>query len=138
MNTRTHKTGTRISLALLLSLAAVACATPAHAMGWGFSVGLGLPVPAVCAPAPVVVVNPPVVETRQWVPAHYELRTETVLVAPARVVRQWVVPAYQLRYDLYGQPYRAAVRGGYVTEVPVPARYETRSVRVLVPGYYVS
>ena len=115
MNTRTHKTGTRISLALLLSLAAVACATPAHAMGWGFSVGLGLPVPAVCAPAPVVVVNPPVVETRQW-----------------------VVPAYQLRYDLYGQPYRAAVRGGYVTEVPVPARYETRSVRVLVPGYYVS
>ena len=53
-----------------------------------------------------------------WVPPHYEVRNEQVLISRAHRERQLI--------------------RGYWSEVYVPAYYETRAVNVLVPGYYQS
>jgi len=107
--------------ALLLALPLLLQTRTASASDWGFSFGFGWnhPRAVVVAPSPAVV--------RQWVPDHYETRTEQVLVEKNHYERQWVpAPAYT----------RYGIRSGYWTTVYIPPRYETRTVSVLVPGYY--
>jgi hypothetical protein len=77
-----------------------------------------------------VYVSPPVSS------GYYETRTETVMIAPEQVERQWVNPVFVTKYDSVGRPYNDKVADGYYREVVVPARYEVRTVRVWVPGYY--
>ncbi|HEY3321748.1 MAG TPA: hypothetical protein VGP72_14855 [Planctomycetota bacterium] len=115
-------------LALLLALPLVLQTRTASAANWGVSFGLGWH-----RPAPVVFA-PPVVE-RDWVPEHYETRMEQVLVEAGHYEKQWVSDTREFRRDRWGHGYSTA-RSGYWTEVYVPARYETRTVSVLVPGYY--
>ena len=78
---------------------------------------------------------PPV--ERRWVEGHYELRTETVLVAPECSERQWVPAVYENRCYRPGHYARVLVAAGYYQTVCIPARYETRTVQAWVPGYYV-
>jgi hypothetical protein len=73
-----------------------------------------------------------------YVPGHYETRTDTVLVAPERIEKRWVAPVFETRYNADGTPYTVKVCDGYWTTVNLPARYETRVVQVWVPGYYAS
>ena len=87
-------------------------------------------------PAPVVVreeICAPQV-TRRWIPAHYETREERVLVSPERCEKVWVSPVTETRYDRRGRPYTVEVRPGYWREQHIPARYETRVTKVLIPG----
>ena len=65
---------------------------------------------------------------------HYETRTHTVLIAPARYERVWVEPVYATRYDSCGTPYRVLIREGYWDTVHIPAQYETRTERYWVAG----
>lgn len=66
---------------------------------------------------------------------YYETRTETVMVVPERVERYWVAPVFVTKYDSVGKPYSEKVSEGYYRDVVIPAQYETRAVRVWVPGY---
>ena len=76
----------------------------------------------------------PVVE-RQYVPGHYELRTETVVVEPERRVHEWIAPQTTSQTDARGYVYTVTNPGHY-RDVRLPARYETREVQVWVAGYY--
>ena len=73
---------------------------------------------------------------RVWVPDTYVMRTERVLVRNAHYVNQWVPPIHQTRYDRHGRPYTVCVRHGHHEKVLIPARYEMRTVRERVPGYW--
>jgi len=116
---------------LLLALPLLLQTRSALASDWGFSFGFGW-----SHPQPVVVAAPSPAVVRQWVPEHYETRTERVLVENAHYERQWVpAPAYTV-YERWGATYTVPARSGYWTKVYIPARYETRTVSVLVPGYY--
>lgn len=63
---------------------------------------------------------------------HYETRTEQVLAEPARVQRRWVPDEYEYRHAAWGRREYVLVRPGHHEEVMIPARYETREVRVWV------
>lgn len=76
----------------------------------------------------------PVVE-RHHSPGYYETRYETVLVEPARYERRWVPDLHETRRDRHGHLVTVCVRHGYWQEYHIPARYETRAVRVWVPGH---
>lgn len=73
---------------------------------------------------------------RVWVPETYVTRTERVLVEPEHYVDRWVPPVYETRYDKHHRPVTVMVRGGCCEKVLIPARYEVREVRQLVPGYW--
>ena len=121
----------RVLTAVVLTLAAgvfLGGRAEAHDHG-GIRLSFGGPV----YPAPVVAV--PAVE-RQFVPGHYESRTETVLVEAAHYERVYVAPIYETRYDRWRRPYTVCVRNGYYNDVYVPARYGNRVVSVWVPGYW--
>lgn len=75
---------------------------------------------------------------RRWVPGHWEVRKQRVLVEAGHYERQWVPPVYERRYDDYGEPYRVLICEGYYRKVWVPARYEIRRVRTWAPGYWVA
>jgi len=62
-------------------------------------------------------------------------RTETVLVEGAHYESQWVPEQYTTVYDAHGCSRRVLVAEGYWTKVLVPARYETRTIKVWVPDY---
>ena len=97
---------------------------------------------------------------RQWVPGHYEIRTEQVLVEPghyewqlqsvlvepghyeivivrpaSREARNSRAPITPVRTQKVWVPDRYEMRK---IRIYVPDRYETRQVRVWVPGYWVS
>lgn len=77
----------------------------------------------------------PLEPRRCYVPAHYETVAEQVWVEGAsREV--WVPPVYQSCTDPCGNTTRMLVRAGYWQTVQNPGHYETRYVRVWVPGYY--
>src|SRR5579862_9239577 len=102
----TNKLTMMIGALMLAGVAGTASRTEASERVF---VGLNVGQPTYYASAPVV--------ERTFVPGHYELRPETVVVEPERRVREWVAP-------------------GRYREIVTPARYETREVQVWVPGYY--
>ncbi|MEI6233903.1 MAG: hypothetical protein WCT04_12675 [Planctomycetota bacterium] len=63
----------------------------------------------------------------------YENRQQTVLVCAAHTERTWVEPTYRTIYHC-GEYQRVQVSVGYWQTYTVPARYETRWVRVWVNG----
>jgi len=129
----TTRLNTRTTMLLAVTVGLV-LATTASASDWGFSIGFGRPRPVLVAPYP-----PPVAVrmVREWVPGHYETRSEQVLVSPAHYERQYVAPVYETRYE-HRRAYSVCVRPGYWTEVYVPAQYETRYTQVFSAGYYMT
>lgn len=73
-----------------------------------------------------------------WVPGRYEYRTEQVLVQAAHYTQVWVGPEYKEITQDDGTILKIKIRDGYMKQVYVPARYETVTTRVWVPGYYAS
>jgi len=73
---------------------------------------------------------------RVWVPGTFITRTERVLVQNAHYVNHWVPPVYETRYDRHRRPYTVCIRKGHHQRVLIPARYEMRTVRDWVPGYW--
>jgi hypothetical protein len=72
---------------------------------------------------------------RCWVPGYYEIRYADVWVpGPSRQV--WVEPVYDTCRDPCGNTTRVIVRAGYYQWVQDPGHYETREIRVWVPGHY--
>ncbi len=87
---------------------------------------------------------------RRWVPGHYQVRTEQVLVEPGHY--EWheqsvpVQPGhYEMRCipavekilrDSRGRPRKVVTRPACTKKVWVPARYEMRKVKVYVPPRY--
>ena len=110
-------------LATVLGLSLTTLSMPASASEWWGGVSFG-------TPAPVAV------ETQgRWVPEHNEKRDQQVLVAPAHCEKQYVQPVFETRIE-YGRRIQVQVSPGYYRDVTVPARYETRCVDVLVPGFW--
>lgn len=73
---------------------------------------------------------------RRWVPGHYENRAEEVLVCEGRYEKRLVRPAKTwVYYDERGRRHTVEEPAQYET-VWIPPVYETRIVRVYVPGYY--
>jgi hypothetical protein len=72
-----------------------------------------------------------------WVPGHWQTRSEQVWV-PGETQRVWVEPVHETIRDPGGGESRVIVREGYWKEVTGAGRYETRTVRVWVPGQYAS
>jgi hypothetical protein len=70
---------------------------------------------------------------RLWVPGRYETRCERVWV-PGCERREWVPPRYEWVVEHCGIRRCVLVREGYWRVVQEPGRYETREVRVWVPG----
>ena len=77
----------------------------------------------------------PLCQHRCWVPGYYEYRDTQVWVpGPSR--RVWVDPVYDSCCDPCGNTTRIVVRQGYYQVVQDPGYYETRQIRVWVPGHY--
>ena len=74
---------------------------------------------------------------RAWVPGHYEIRRERVLLEPAHYRTRWVSPVVAERRGRHGRRYTVVVRDGYHEKIRVPARHEYRQVKVWVPGHHV-
>lgn len=102
---------------LLAFLFAFGMATSKAQAAVSVEVGVGVRAPAV------------VVESG----GYYETREETVLVEPAHTEQVWVPSVYKYETDEDGNTVKILVKKGYYKEVYVPARYETRIVRVWVP-----
>lgn len=77
----------------------------------------------------------PTSHQRVWVPGCYENREQRVWV-PATRQRVWIEPVYETRYDPCGRPIRVLVRPGCTQWQTVPGHYQTKTVRVWVPGHY--
>lgn len=79
----------------------------------------------------------PVLRTVQtWVAGYYTKVTTQVLIEPARTESRYIEPVTETRYPSNGPPYTVVLQpGGYQT-VDIPARYETRTEQVWVPGHY--
>jgi len=69
-------------------------------------------------------------------PAHYEWRTQQVEVEPAHYETHGSEPITETLYDSKGNAHTVVVRAGGAGRVWVPARYETRRVKVHVPDRY--
>lgn len=74
---------------------------------------------------------------RVWVPGHYETRCEQVFV-PGCTERVWVEPVFELRLGACHTWIRVEVAPGHWRTVQHPGRYETREVRVWIPGHYAA
>ncbi|MBI3830719.1 MAG: hypothetical protein HY291_14450 [Planctomycetes bacterium] len=73
----------------------------------------------------------------EWVPGHYEVQMESVLVMSAHYEKQFVAPTYKTVLLSDGTEMQVKVSEGYWTKIFVPAQYESREVQVWIPGYYV-
>jgi hypothetical protein len=69
----------------------------------------------------------------RWVAGHYEIVRERVWV-PGCVTKVWVEPAYEWRRDVCGRTYSSCVATGHYEMVKQPGHYESRDVKVWVPG----
>ena len=78
------------------------------------------------------------VQRRRYVPGHYKTETRRVLVCAGRYERRHVPAVYETRYYPCGMPYRVMVKPACYQNFWVPARYETKCVRVWVPGRWES
>lgn len=74
---------------------------------------------------------------RVWIPGGYETVSQRVWV-PGRVERVWIDPVFELRLGSCGERFRVQVAAGHWTTVQHPGRYETRRVRVYVPGHWAT
>ncbi|HYF49549.1 MAG TPA: hypothetical protein VEJ63_09095 [Planctomycetota bacterium] len=120
-------------------------ATPAQAADFSFNIDFGhRPRPVIVhEPVPVVVTRPVVVERpvtivapqRRWVPERYETRTEQVLVCPERIERIWVPERVETRRGR-GNRLITITHPGFYREQVIPAKYETRTTTVKIPGYW--
>jgi hypothetical protein len=70
-----------------------------------------------------------------WVPGRYETRCERVWVE-GRSRQVWAPARYEWRWDGCGRMYRVCVSAGRWTTVVDPGHYESRDVRVWVPGHW--
>lgn len=93
-------------------------------VGFGFSNVRRIPAP-----------RPHYPRQRAYVPGHYETRCETVRV-PGHYENVWVEPVYERHVDHCGTVTEVLVRAGYHKRVWVDGGYETREIRVWVPGHY--
>jgi hypothetical protein len=73
--------------------------------------------------------------SRVWVPGGYESVSERVWL-PGRVERVWVEPVFEFRLGSCGSRFRVMVAAGHWRTVQHPGHYETRRVRVYVPGHW--
>jgi hypothetical protein len=80
--------------------------------------------------------RPPRPVHRVWVPGHFVMRTERVLVEPRHYVHRRVPAVWETRHRR-GCAVRVRIRPAFVRRIWVPARYEVRHVRVWVPGHWV-
>ncbi len=69
----------------------------------------------------------------RWIAGYYKNVPKRVWI-PARYERVWIEPVYETRYDECGEPYRVLVCNGYWKKVYVAGCYETRYVKVWMPG----
>jgi len=76
--------------------------------------------------------------TRRWIPACYKTQTRRVIVCKGRYERRYVPAVYGTRYDACGRAFRVMIKPACYRNVWVPPRYETRQVRVRVPGHYAT
>jgi Ni/Co efflux regulator RcnB len=72
--------------------------------------------------------------SRRWVEGHYVRREERVLVEPGHYEERRIPAVYETRYDHCGRPYRVMVCPERCERAWCPPRYETRCVKVWVPG----
>jgi hypothetical protein len=70
---------------------------------------------------------------REWVPAHFEGRTERVWIE-GREQQVWIAPVYDWRYDACGRPYRVQLQVGHWSCVRAAGHFESRPVQVWVGG----
>ncbi len=109
--------------AALIGVAALTQTSQAQASDFSFAVNVDRPIR--CEPAP----------QRRWVPERYETLEERVLVCPAHYRRTWVNETCVTQYDHHGHAFVTVVPGYWTNEL-VPARYENRCTKVLIPGYW--
>ena len=102
-----------LSLVGLCVVLGLTCKPALASSHWDVGVGLGFSQPV-------------------YAEGHYETRLERVLIAPQHLERHWVEPVYETRY-INGYPQSVLVRGGYHSDVVIPARFEDRYVSVWVP-----
>lgn len=76
------------------------------------------------------------VNERRYVAGHYTYETQRVCVQPESRQRVWCPPVYETRRLSCGRYVRVLVKAGHYTYKTIPARYETRTVKVWVPGHY--
>lgn len=93
-------------------------------IGFGFSNVHRIPAPRPYCPPP-----------RVWVPGHYETRCESVR-RPGYYENVWVEPHYERHVDHCGTVTEVLVRPGYYKKVWIEGGFETREVRVWIPGRY--
>lgn len=65
---------------------------------------------------------------------HYETRTQRVLVEAAHTDRRWVPAQFEVRVNCWGHRENVQVRPAHWEVFQVPARFETREVKVWVEG----
>jgi Ni/Co efflux regulator RcnB len=75
--------------------------------------------------------------TRTWVPGHYEERTERVLVEAGHYENHYIPAVYERRTDRRGRSFTVLVQPERTERVWVPERYEMRTVRYWIEGYWV-
>jgi hypothetical protein len=73
----------------------------------------------------------------RWIPAHYETRSEQVLVSPERKEIRVIPAVTETRRDYYGKPYTVLVTPERREEICIPAQYRTVETKVWVPAQYV-
>ena len=67
---------------------------------------------------------------------HYELRTETFMVAPERVEQRFIPAVYRTEVGTGGVAIQVLVRDGFWESYTLPAQYESRTVSVWVADCY--
>ena len=77
------------------------------------------------------------VANRVWIPGGYQTVCRRVWV-PGCVERVWVEPSFGFRLGSCGERVRVQISAGYWKNVHSAGHYETRRVRVWVPGYWAS
>jgi len=90
--------------------------------------------------APKVVHNAPVVvaPSRTWVPGHYKTVTDTKTIVPGHYTNQYVEPQYETVVNEDGSTSEVLVAEGHYKKVWIPAKTETVTRKVWVPGHYAS
>ena len=73
---------------------------------------------------------------RKWVEGHYEIKCETILVAPEHREVRVIPPVLETRRDYFGHSYTVMITPERREEICVPAKYEKVENRVWIPGYF--
>jgi hypothetical protein len=76
-------------------------------------------------------------ERMRFVPGHYELHIERVLI-PGTYRDEFVPAVYRERRGPFGVIRRELIRPACTRRIRVPARWEDRTVKIWVPGTWVA